>query len=207
MQALSQLAMAWTYPIIGDYVGALRGALASLDHFPRQDEPYWRAVALLSVSYLESAAGRSNDAFNHLREARDLSEQFDYTWLVSWTRVQLGTLSVGSPDEARTLLSEGLDLSLASHSTRNLSLCLDGFAHLALVEGDPQRAALLSGAAEGLRQRVGLKLWPMLRRSEADLVARGREALGAERFDEVFAAGSRLNQQEAVAMVNDHTGA
>jgi len=206
MQALSQLAMAWTYPISGDFDAALRGALASLDHFRGQDEQYWRAVAFLTASYLESAIGRYNEALSHLHEARDLSEQFDYTWLVSWTRVQLGTMSVDRPDEARALLSEGLDLSLASHSTRNLSLCLDGFARLALVEGDPQRTALLSGAAEGLRQRVGLKLWPMMRQSEADLVARGREALGAKRFNEVFAAGARLNQQEALAVVNDHGG-
>ena len=32
------------------------------------------------------------------------------------------------------------------------------------------------------------------------------EALGADRFDEVFAAGSRLNQQDAVAAVRDRHG-
>jgi hypothetical protein len=32
------------------------------------------------------------------------------------------------------------------------------------------------------------------------------EALGADRFDELFAAGSRLNQQDAVAAVRDRHG-
>jgi len=51
-------------------------------------------------------------------------------------------------------------------------------------------AALLEGAAEGLRRRVGLGAWPHLRRVEADLVAQVRQRLGAARFDQVFADGS-----------------
>jgi hypothetical protein len=39
----------------------------------------------------------------------------------------------------------------------------------------------------------------MLRRSEADLVAQVRRALGEEQFDQAFADGSALSQQEAVA--------
>jgi len=37
-------------------------------------------------------------------------------------------------------------------------------------------------------------------------VTRVREALGADRFEEVFAAGSRLSQQEAVAAIRDRPG-
>jgi hypothetical protein len=98
-------------------------------------------------------------------------------------------------------MDEGLELSLASHSTRSVTLCLAAFARLALVEGDAEQAATLAGAAEGLRQRVGLRTWPLLRREEADLVAQVRQALGADRFGQVYAAGSRLSQQEAVAAV------
>jgi hypothetical protein len=74
---------------------------------------------------------------------------------------------------------------------------------LALAEGDAERAALLAGAAEGLRRRVGRRAWPSLRRGEAEVVAQVRQALGADRFDEAFAAGARLNLGEAVAAVRD----
>ena len=67
------------------------------------------------------------------------------------------------------------------------------------MAGDPERAALLAGAADGLRRRAGLRAWPMLRPGEADLVAQVRQALGAERFDQVFATGTRLTRREAVA--------
>ena len=46
----------------------------------------------------------------------------------------------------------------------------------------------------------------MLRRGEAELVAQLRQALEAAHFDEVFAAGVRLNQWEAVAAVHDRRG-
>ena len=83
---------------------------------------------------------------------------------------------------------------------------LAGYAQLAFAEGDPDRAALLEGAAEGLRRRAGLRAWPHLRQVEADLVAQVRQRLGVERFDQAFAAGSRLTQQQAVAIVRDQRG-
>ncbi len=106
------------------------------------------------------------------------------------------------------MLNEALDPSLAGHSTRSVTLCLGALARLALAEGDPEQAALLVGAAEGLRRRVGLQIWPLLRRQEAaELVAQVRQALGADRFGQLSAAGSRLSQQEAVAAVRDRCGA
>jgi hypothetical protein len=37
-----------------------------------------------------------------------------------------------------------------------VTLCLVAYAWLAFADGDPERAAQLEGAAEGLRRRVGL---------------------------------------------------
>jgi len=41
---------------------------------------------------------------------------------------------------------------------------------------------------------------------EADLVAQVRTRLGDSQFDQVFSAGSRLTQREAVAIVWDQRG-
>ena len=209
LHAVSRLTLAWSSPIVGDLDGALRGVLVALEELRGQDEPYWTAVAALSAGYLETAVGRHDDAVGHLTEARDLAARVDSAWLAAWSRVQLGTLALvrGRREEAWALLEEGLDLSLAAHSTRSVSLCLAGFAQLAFVEGDAERAARLVGAAEGLRQRVGVRAWPMLRRGEAELVAQVRQALGSDRFEEVFAAGARLSQREATAAMRDRRGA
>jgi predicted ATPase/class 3 adenylate cyclase len=209
LQAVSELAMAWTAPVVGDLDGALRGALAALEQLRGQDEPFWTALAVATAGIVETTVGRHDDAQRHLREARDLGKRFDDAWMAAFSLVQLGTLAVvrGRLEEARALLEEALELSLAAHSTRSVTLCLAAFAQLAFVEGDGERAALLAGAAEGLRRRVGLRSLVALRQGEAELVAQVRQALGADRFEEVFAAGGRLTQQEAVAAVRDRRGA
>jgi Tetratricopeptide repeat len=152
--------------------------------------------------------GRHDDALRHLREARDLADRVGGNWFIAGSRVQLGILAVlrGRLDEARARLEEALELSLAARSTQFVTLCLAGYAWLAFADGDPERAARLEGAAEGLSRRVGLRAWPHLLRVEAELVTQARQRLGAARFDQAFAAGSGLTQREAVAIVRDHRG-
>ena len=69
--------------------------------------------------------------------------------------------------------------------------------------GDPGRAALLAGAAEGLRRRAGLGAWPMLRQPEAALLDQVRQALSLDRFEQAYEAGTRLSQREAVAAARE----
>jgi predicted ATPase len=198
------------------WVSRLLPAVGSLDPQARA-ELEWAAAAIaaevgddtaFTTGSLETALGRYDDALHHLREARDLAERFDSIWLAAGSRVQLGILDIAQrrPEQARALLDEALDLSLAARSVQFVSQCLAAFARLAVAEGDPEQAALLEGAAQGLRQRVGLHAWPMLRQGETELVAQGRQTLGADRFDQAFAAGSGLSQREAVAAVRDRRG-
>src|SRR5262249_60798803 len=128
---------------------ALREALVSLEELRDKDEPFWTAVAVLSACLVETAMGRYDGAVRHAQEVSDLAARFDYAWLAAWSRVQLGKLAVvqGRLDEGHALLDEALELSLATHSTRSVTLCLAGFARLALSEGDPERAAAVAGGA------------------------------------------------------------
>jgi tetratricopeptide (TPR) repeat protein len=205
LHTVSQMAMVGIATVVGDFDGALRRELACLEELRGQDEPYWTTVALVTCGLVETAMGRHEAALGHLREARALAGRFDGAGLSAWSQVQLGILALaqGRSEEARALLDEGMELSWASHSTRNVTLCLTAFAQLAFVQGEGERAALLAGAAEGLRQRVGLRAWPLQRQGEAQLVAQIRQALGADRFDQDFAAGVQLNRQQAIAAVRD----
>jgi predicted ATPase len=203
LHAASQLAMAWSLPIVGDLDGAARELALSLEEFRGQGEPVFTAIAAFGAGSLELALGRHDDASRHLREAHDLAQRFSGDWLTAGSQAELGILEVlrGRLDQARALLDQALDLSLAARSTPFVTLCVAAQAWLALGEGDPERAALLKGAADGLRQRVGLPTWPLLRRTEAELVAQIRRRLDTGRFDQAFSAGSALSQREAVALV------
>jgi predicted ATPase len=209
LRAVFQLAMAWCAPITGDFDGALQAAAESLEQLRALDEPFWTALAVGSLGTVEKILGRDENALRHMREARDLGDRFgSSTWLAAWSRVQLGTLSIigGDLRQARALLDEALDLSVAARNTAGVALCLATYARLASEEGDPGRAARLAGAAEGMRRRAGLRVWPTLRYAEAELVARLRQTLGAERFDQAFSAGSGLSRREAVTDARSQPG-
>jgi len=203
LHAVCQLAIAWATPLTGDYDGALRAASAALDELHGQHEPLWTALAAGTLGSLETSTGRCDDALRHLREIRDLADRFDSAWLAAWSRAQLGTVAVlqGQLDQGRELLDDALTRSVEAHSTRSLTLCLIAFARLAFAEGDPEQAALLAGTADGLRRRVGLRPWPMLRQGEAELIDQIRQAQDPDRFSKMTAAGSRLSQQQAVAAI------
>jgi len=203
LHAVAQLAIAWATPLTGDFDGALRAASAALDELHGQHEPLWTALAAGTLGSMETSAGRSDDALRHLREIRDLADRFDSAWLAGWSRVQLGTVAImqGRLDQARELLDDALTRSVEAHSTRSLTLCLIAFARLAFAEGDPEQAALLAGAADGLQRRVGLRPWPMLRPGEAELIDQIRQAQDPDRFSKMTEAGSRLSRQQAVAAI------
>jgi predicted ATPase len=209
LHAVAQLAMAWTVPITGDLDEALRENTVSLEELRGQDEPFFTAMAALSAGALQTELGRYDEVPQRLEEARDLAERSGATWIIAGSRMQLGILDIrrGRPDQARPLLEEALDLSLAARSTPFVTLCLSAYALLAFADGDPKRAALLQGAAEGLGRRFGLPAWPHLRGAEAKLVAQVRQRLGADQFDRAYSAGCALTQREAVAIAQDqHTG-
>jgi predicted ATPase/class 3 adenylate cyclase len=208
LHAICQLVMGWTSPITGDFEGAKREVSATLEELRDQNEPFWTAAAAFTAGALETALGHPDSARQHLRVMRELADRNDYAWLTAISHLQLGTLAVaqGRLKEARKQMDEALELSLAIRIIRNVIRCLAAFAQLAFAEGDPERAALLAGAAEGLRRRAGVSTWPPVRRSEVELAAQIRQALGDDRFGQVFAAGSRLNQHEAVAAIRDRPG-
>jgi hypothetical protein len=162
-------------------------------------------MAVGSLGTVEKLLTRYGDAIGHLREALELGDRFRSSWLSAWSRTQLGTVFTmwGDLPQARAVLEEALELSVAARSTGGVTLCLAAYAQLAFAEGDGERTALLEGAADGLRRRAGLRVWPTLRQSENQLEAEVRQALGPERFDKAFAAGSGLTRLEAVAIVRD----
>jgi predicted ATPase len=201
LSALADLFMAWSTPITGDLEQALREVSACLGKLRGQDEPFFTSVAEFTASTIETALGRYDRALGHLSKSRVLADESGISWLAAGAWVQRGILQIlqGQPDEARPVLAEALNLSLAARSTPWTALSLAGHARLALATGDARLAARLAGAAQGLRWRFGRQAWPILRRSEAELADEVRRALGGEQFDLAFADGSALTQREAVA--------
>ena len=150
LRALVALAMAWISPLVDDLDTALHQATAAVEQLRRQDEPFWTALAVAALGFVEATLGRDDDARRHLTEVRDLAARFDNVWLAAGGCV-LGALTAaeGRLDEARALLLQGLDLGSEANSTHSVTLSLVAFARLALQVGDAEQAALVVGACGG----------------------------------------------------------
>jgi predicted ATPase len=203
LASAAQLAVAWIRPIDGDVEGALHAAATALDGFREQQEPIM-AWAALTVGVLELTLGRHDEARAHPTEAGELGDRFGNAWLEAGARTQLASLAVrtGRLEEARARLLESIDTGEDSElSTQTVTFSLVAAAGLAQAERDLPRAAMALGAADGLRRRAGLRAWPSMRRTEAELTAGVAQELDAAAFRDAFTAGSELDQRDAVAFV------
>jgi ATP/maltotriose-dependent transcriptional regulator MalT len=201
LKSAAQLALSWVRPIHDDVEGALTSAIAALDGFRRQNDPFM-AWAAFTAGLLELALGRHDAARAHLTQASELGGQLGNDWLRATARTQLASLAVatGQLEEARTLLRDSVDAG-GELSTQALTFSLIAHARLALAEDEPREAALALGAADVLRQRAGLRPWPSTRRSEAELLARVAGILGPKVMEQVLTDGSRIDRAEAITFV------
>ncbi|MGY2002638.1 ATP-binding protein [Blastococcus sp. SYSU DS1024] len=204
LDAVSRLLLSWAAALVRDLDGARRGLRTALDRLRSLDEPMWTGLAFVTAGSVEAALGDSDDALRHATEAQHLAGRFDTPWLAAVSRVVLAGLAMGRGDldEARALLGEALDLSESGHSTHCLCLALAGTSALSLADGADERAGLLAGATDGLRRRAGLQVYASMR-GDGDLADAVRAATGPARFDELFAAGSRLAVAEVLDLARD----
>jgi predicted ATPase len=107
-------------------------------------------------------------------------------------------LALGRAGEARDVLEVALDAYEAVRLEDGLSYGLEAAAGLALSCGRAEEAARLLGAADGLREEVGVPIWgPRLTRFES-LVATVRGVLEEQLFETLWAEGRTLGYNGAL---------
>jgi hypothetical protein len=100
---------------------------------------------------------------------------------------------------AQTLCAESLAIFRALGGQSGITHNLEGLAAVALAQAQPERAARLLGAAEGLREAVGSPR-PLADRAEHDrFVAAVRTALGEQAFAAAWAEGGAMSLGDVVA--------
>jgi DNA-binding CsgD family transcriptional regulator len=108
-------------------------------------------------------------------------------------------LAKGQPQRALALGRESLALSWDLHDRWGLTGGLELMAGIAGMGGEAHRAARLVGAAEALREAIGVPLVGTRQPDQERRVAAVRAALGTDAFAAAWAAGRALSLDEAVA--------
>ena len=150
-------------------------------------------IALDQGDYLQAAA-LSEQAYG-LFEALDDSEG------MAFALVNQGFAALSEHDHKRALdlLREALR-RLAELEFRDvIGYCFEGLAAVLAFTGEADPAARLLGAAEALRESVGVDLAPTERETHETTTAAVREALGEKRFSAAWRLGRDLSLDDAIA--------
>jgi predicted ATPase len=195
--ALGGLGVA-TAPIDPDRARALMLESAAL--FAAIEDDWGESIVLGALGWLDTSRGDFTEE-RLFERAYSLARHLDNEIATAHAATNLAELhlGLGRPTEAR----ETLDIALTAHAAvrlyDGLSYGLEAAAGLASSEGRSEEAVQLLGAADGLRDEVGVPIWgPRLTRFRAH-TASLRDALGADVFDSCWAEGRALDYDSALA--------
>jgi hypothetical protein len=121
---------------------------------------------------------------------------------ISNTLIGLGMVALAQGDDGRAaaLLQESLRNSRDIGSRDLGGESLEGLSWVVAAQGQPRRAAALSGAADALRAALAVPLQPDRRAEHDRAVDAMRAALGEEAFAAAWAEGRALPLDEAIAL-------
>lgn len=147
-------------------------------------------------------AGRFEESLTWHRECMAVAESTGESWHRAFSLwcAGLAHWRVGDLPAAQRAMREGLRLRSGFTDVAGVASCLEGLAWL-LTSQDPQRSALLLGAAAGqwdlansMRKRLG---WH--EEAHENALREVRETLGDRRFTDLLEQGRSLSREEALA--------
>lgn len=135
-----------------------------------------------------------------LEEALANAQAMDIGWDIAMITAQLGHLACQQQNYAlaKARYRESLVLYGAFGSPNYIALCLEGFAAAVCAEGHYLQAVRLCAVAAALREQAQAPLPPAERAAFEQTVATAKAAIGEPAFEEEWAVGSKLTQDEAI---------
>ena len=204
--ARTQQMLAGTATSMGDFRRA-RDLCRDAAAFFRETE-HWYGLALVLGSIAEAGRrlGELDDARAAISEALSLRAEHGDETLYAFQLVVLAGVAAedGGYAEAAGLIEESLPIAVELNDFNAIPANMFIAARVAAVSGDPERAALLLGAAETALRRLGDGRYEHEREEYFDPVAfDAARTLGADRVEELRAAGRELEPSAAVALVTE----
>ncbi|HVH51454.1 MAG TPA: adenylate/guanylate cyclase domain-containing protein [Gaiellaceae bacterium] len=143
---------------------------------------------------------RHAEAAELFEDCLSAARQHHDTFLVGRYTADIGALEMmeGRPAEALPRLSEGVRILYGLGERYGTVYCLPLLAEAYAALGDSERGAKLLGAADSQLEVTGLALWAEGARRRELTVAVLRDALGQERYAELWAEGAAMSFDEAV---------
>ena len=195
MAARLHSARAYATHFRGDHAGAVRDYLQSLQLYRQTGDQRAVGQLLANLGNAELSAGDLDGARRHLAESLDIARALNNRYGIPFAASNLGLVEYlcSSLGAAEALFTETLDVAMCTGVKRHIAYALIGLAIASRDRADPGWSARLHGAADQALEDQGHALEPLEARL-ADLDRqRLRTAMGAEAFEDEYAAGRTLD--------------
>ena len=162
------------------------------------------AYALNFSGSFSAASGDTVAARKALEEALVLAGPIEALPIEAQSSAGLAFVDLieGQADSAEGNLQTALKALDSTPNREILSYILDGYGWLALARGKEIEGLTALGAAEGLRSRIGIRVWP-LTTAQIALLARLADSYQDPEAQAARQAGRQLTPEAALAVVTD----
>jgi predicted ATPase/DNA-binding CsgD family transcriptional regulator/transcriptional regulator with XRE-family HTH domain len=174
----------------------------SLGLFKQAGDPEGQAVALHGLGIVTCwGEGDNPRSWSLLAEALTVFRTLGNRRYIAGTLMELGRVAARSGDAvtAQQLYEESLELLLDLGDRYTVSQLLEVLADVVVQRKQPAWAARLLGAADALREALGIPRAPFDAPAHEHSTATARIQLGEPAFASLWAAGRTMTPQEAVA--------
>jgi len=159
------------------------------------------AMALTNLGEVALVQGDYKEARERLAASLVLKRELGNQWGIANSLSILGLVGLGQGDTgvAGSLFAESLSLRRSLDDRRGIAHCLAGLAGVAWAQAQPERAARLLGATEGLLDALGSRLEVADRALYDRHVEALRESLSADQLAVAWAGGRALSLEAAIS--------
>ena len=178
----------------------------SVHLFREVREPLWTPIALNSLGFVAYQQGEANLSEQYLEESLAIYRAVGAgRWDEALPLANLARIARDRGDVTRAarLLSESLAVHARFGEKAGVSGSLRGLAMIAGSCGQPEQGAILLGAAEVLRESIGVPIPPMGLDRHRRAIDAIRSQLAPAEFEAAWAAGRRMTMEQAVADASD----
>jgi ATP/maltotriose-dependent transcriptional regulator MalT len=161
------------------------------------------AMALSGIGSLRAEAGDYAGARALKEESIAMYQETGDKWISGLQILSLVRVQIAHGDfaAAEVRLAEAAQYAEELGNEMSIPYVLEGFGKIAAATSGLERAALLFGASQALRERLGFSsLPPAERRTYDEAVSQMRAGLTPAHFDETWARGRALSTDAALAV-------
>jgi non-specific serine/threonine protein kinase len=172
----------------------------SVEIFQELHDNLWVCRTTFMLAETHTISGDLEAAESLLQAGLELCRSGNDKWQMALGLEALGNLKrlEGRLAQASELYIESLNLKASVNNKTGIASSLEAFAQLAAAQKQFKRAAILSGAAEQMRQTFTTLLDPSKKELYTSSIPDVRKQLGEAAFETAWAEGRTMKMQEAI---------